>query len=313
MGDDDRTQPIRRRREPGDPGNPVVLPPVPPGSDVDVDVVQEEERTHVLPDGTVVRERARVEQRSRVRELLPWILIGLLLALLVGGFAVWYFTRSSTKPVPAVVGLRIDDAVTRLQQDGFKVQIARQSNAKPTCVVFGQDPAPDTKADEGSTVRLLVSNGPGTLAVPNAVGLTESEARSQLVDAGFAVTTRRVFSDEPAGTVVAQEPAAGERVAPGIKVRLNVSKGSANVEVPVEVGNTVDQAQSELAAKGFKVSITRVPSEQPVDTVVAQDPSGGQARKGSTVRLSVSEGPPAATTEPATTTTVTTETTSTTP
>jgi eukaryotic-like serine/threonine-protein kinase len=313
MGDDDRTQPIRRRREPGDPADPVVLPPVPPGSDVDVDVVQEEERTHVLPDGTVVRERARVEQRSRVRELLPWILIGLLLALLVGGFAVWYFTRSSTKPVPAVVGLRIDDAVTRLQQDGFKVQIARQSNAKPPGVVFGQDPAPDTKADEGSTVRLLVSNGPGTLAVPNAVGLTESEARSQLVEAGFAVTTRRVFSDEPAGTVVAQEPAAGERVAPATKVRLNVSKGSANVEVPDEVGNTVDQAQSELAAKGFKVSITRVPSEQPVDTVVAQDPSGGQARKGSTVRLSVSEGPPAATTEPATTTTVTTETTSTTP
>jgi beta-lactam-binding protein with PASTA domain len=313
MDEDDRTQPIRRRREPGDPANPVVLPPVPPGSDVDVDVVQEEERTHVLPDGTVVSERARVEQRSRVRELLPWILIGLLLALLVGGFAVWYFTRSSTKPVPAVVGLRIDDAVTRLQQDGFKVQIARQSNAKPPGVVFGQDPAPDTKADEGSTVRLLVSNGPGTLAVPNAVGLTESEARSQLVDAGFAVTTRRVFSDEPAGTVVAQEPAAGERVAPGTKVRLNVSKGSANVEVPDEVGNTVDQAQSELAAKGFKVSITRVPSEQPVDTVVAQDPSGGQARKGSTVRLSVSEGPPAATTEPATTTTVTTETTSTTP
>ena len=28
------------------------------------------------------------------------------------------------------VGLRIDDAVTRLQGDGFKAQIVRQSNAK---------------------------------------------------------------------------------------------------------------------------------------------------------------------------------------
>jgi serine/threonine-protein kinase len=306
MDDDDRTQRIRRRRDPVDPAGPVILPPVPPGSDVDLDVLREEERTRVLPDGTVVRERERVEQRSRVRELLPWILIALLLALLIGGFAVWYFTRSSTKPVPAVVGLRIDDAVTRLQGDGFKVQITRQSNAKPPDLVFGQNPAPDTKADEGSTVRLLVSNGPSTATVPNAVGLTESEARSQLVKAGFVVVTREVFSDQPAGTVVAQEPAAGERVAPGTKVRLNVSKGSGNVDVPDEVGSPLEQAQAELTAKGFKVAVTRVPSDQPIDTVVAQSPSGGQARKGSTVRLNVSEGPQTATTQPATTTTVVT-------
>jgi serine/threonine-protein kinase len=326
MDEDDRTEVIRPRGRPADPADPVILPPdetrvheqtrvhevraVPaqPGADVDVGVLHEEERVRVLPDGTVVREIDRVEQRSRMREWLPWVLIALLLAFLVGGLAVWYFTRSTTKPVPAVVGLRIDDAVTRLQADGFKVKIARQFNDKPAGVVFGQNPAAAVKADEGSTVRLLVSNGPSSVAVPNAVGLTESEARSQLVKAGFAVTTWKVFSDQPAGTVVAQEPAAGERVAPGTKVRLNVSKGSADVAVPSEVGTTLDQAQSALTAKGFKVSVTRVPSDQPVDTVVAQNPSGGRARKGSTVRLNVSEGPQTATTQPATTTTVVTTT-----
>lgn len=300
--DDDPAQPTPSGRE-RDPANPVILPP---GSDVDVDVVHEQERTRVLPDGTRVREVERVEQHSRVRELLPWILIALLLALLVGGFAVWYFTRSSTKPVPAVVELRIDNAVTRLQEDGFKVEIARQSNAKPPGVVFGQNPAADTKADSGSTVRLLVSNGPGSSTVPNAVGLSQADARSRLVKAGFAVTTAQVFSDQPTGTVVAQEPAAGEKVSPGTKVRMNVSKGSADVDVPSEVGNTVDEAQSDLAAQGFKPVVTRVASDQPIDTVVDQSPSGGQARKGSTVRLNVSEGPQTATTEPTTTTTVVT-------
>jgi serine/threonine-protein kinase len=178
-------------------------------------------------------------------------------------------------------------------------------------VVFGQNPAANAKVDSGSSVRLLVSRGPTTVTVPNAVGIPQSEARSQLVNAGFAVTTAQVFSDQPAGTVVAQDPAAGTHAAPGTKVRLNVSKGVAKADVPSEVGTLVDQAQSDLAAKGFKPSVLRVPSDQPVDTVVAQSPPGGQARKGATVRLNVSEGPPPTTTTATTTTTTTVPTTTT--
>ena len=176
--DDDRT---RRERE--NPDDPVVLPaeethihevravpPPPPGADADVNVVHEEQRTRVLPDGSVVQEGYRVEEQSRMRERLPWILIALLLALLVAGAAAYLLTRSDTKPVPAVVGLRIDEAVTRLQADGFKAEIARQSNEKAPGVVFGQNPAADDDADEGSSVRLLVSNGPSSKTVPNAVG-----------------------------------------------------------------------------------------------------------------------------------------------
>ena len=77
---DDPAQPDRPVRGPVDPAHPVILPP---DADVEVDVVREQERTRVLPDGTRVREVDRVEHRSRVRELLPWILIALLLVLLL--------------------------------------------------------------------------------------------------------------------------------------------------------------------------------------------------------------------------------------
>jgi beta-lactam-binding protein with PASTA domain len=299
---------------PVDPENdPLIVPPVQP-DEVDVRAVHEEERVRVLPDGSVLREVDRVEQRSSFRDRLPWILLALAAVIIVVGGVVWYATRSSSKTVPSVVGLRIDAAVTRLQSDGFKVQLQRQSNARAAGIVFGQNPAASTSHGDGSTVHLLVSRGRGSKTVPNAVGLAQSAARDRLVQAGFRVITAEVFSDQRPGSVVAQSPAAGGSEAPGSLIRLNVSKGSATVDVPSEVGNTVDQARSELAAKGLVPSILRVPSSQPVDTVVAQRPAGGQVRKGTSVELNVSKGVPATTapTQTTTTQTVTTQTTTTT-
>jgi eukaryotic-like serine/threonine-protein kinase len=172
--------------------------------------------------------------------------------------------------------------------------------------VFGQNPAQGTGASKGSTVKLLVSRGPSQKTVPNAVGETQTQARSTLVAAGFEVGSSEVFSDQAAGTVVAQAPAAGARAAPGSKVHLNISKGSATADVPSTVGMTAAQAQSNLAAKGFRTTVTNVPSDQPVGTVVAQSPTGGQAPRGSNVHLNVSRGQTTTTTD---TTTVTTDTT----
>jgi beta-lactam-binding protein with PASTA domain len=288
------------------------VPPTPLDPDADINVVHEEERVRVLPDGTVERESDRIEEQppSRFRELLPWIAVAVVGVLIIAGLGIWYFTRSSSKTVPAVVGMTSDAAVSRLQQDGFKVQITQQSNSKPSGIVFGQNPGADTKADDGSTVKLLVSKGPSQATVPNAVGLPKAEARDRLVNAGFKVTSAQVFSDQHAGNVVAQAPAAGDRVAPHSTVRINVSKGTGTVAVPSVVGTTVDQAQSQLTAEGFKPVVTHVQSDSPADTVVAQTPSGGQAPKGSTVQLSVSSGQ--TTTTSGSTTTVTTPTTTTT-
>lgn len=311
MDDDD--DPIVQR-----PDETRIQPPpppraVPPLSEADeVNVVHEEERVRVLPDGTVLRESDRIErEQSWFRRYLPWILIAILGVLIIVGLVLWYVTKSDSKTVPTVVGLRVDDAVNRMQNDGFKVQIARQSNARAAGVVFGQNPAGGASADKGTTVRLLVSKGRSLVTVPNAVGRTQAQARDQLVNAGFTVTTAQVFSDQPVGTVVAQDPAAGTRSAPATKVRINVSKGSAQVDVPDEVGKTLTDATADLEAKGFKVGTTSVASSEAADTVVSQSPAGGAAKKGATVQLNVSQGP--ATTTTATTTTTTTTTTATTP
>jgi eukaryotic-like serine/threonine-protein kinase len=291
---------------------------IPGDPDVTPGAVHEEERVGVRPDGSVVREFDRIEQPPvDRRNRWPWI-IALVLLLILAGLAIWYFTRDEKATVAPVVGQTATTAVARLQQDGFQTQIVRRVSVRRPGTVVGEQPAGGSKADKGSLVVLTVAAPPTSVKVPNAVGVARADARDRLVAAGFKVKSVSVSSDQPVGTVVAQAPAAGETIARGTSVRINVSKGSATANVPSEVGQTSEVAQQELAAKGFKPTVVQVASDQPVGTVVAQSPSGGPARKGASVQLNVSKGPDATTTTTPTTTTATTtstvgETTTTTP
>jgi eukaryotic-like serine/threonine-protein kinase len=270
-------------------------PPVPPDDQaVSPRIVTENERVRVEDDGTVSRRVDRVEQEPVVRRrssgLVPALLIILALALGVIA-AAWYFSKSDTKEVPSVVGLPLDTAVSRVQDEGFKSDIVSEPNDAQEGTVFRQSPDGGTEHDEGSTVQLLVSKGPLEATVPNAVGVSETDARDRLAAVGLKANVVDVFADADPGEVVAQAPAAGESAAKGSTVRLNVSKGSKLVTVPTVVGSTEVEATTQVKDAGLVPNVVSVPSDQPAGTVVAQHPTGGQATRGSTVRLNVSTGP----------------------
>ena len=269
--------------------------PPPPGGPVEVDeaVVRENETIRERADGSLERDAVRHETRRRspVENLAPWLLV--LLLLVLGGIAAaWYFTQEDTREVPNVEGLRLEQAVSRLQDDGFRTDIATEPSDAPEGTVVAQDPAAGADAEEGSTVDLRVSGGPDTAAVPNAVGLAEAEARDRLVDAGFQVSTREVFSERDEGTVVSQDPAAGADAEPSSTVTIAVSKGTGMVDVPNVVGLSRADAEAELSSAGLEANVVEVPSIEPEGTVLAQNPTGGQLREGSSVRVNVSSGSP---------------------
>lgn len=275
-----------------------VVPPHPGGPAYPADplvptVVTENERVALQPDGSVSRQAERVEyapERRRRNGLVPALLIILAIALAAIA-AAWYFSQSDTATVPSVVGLPLDSAVTRLENDGFKADIVSQESEETQGIVFRQNPAASTEQDEGSQVQILVSKGPAEVTVPNAVGVTETEARDRLATAGLTANVVQVFSSSEIGDVVAQSPAAGSSVAKGSDVRLNVSKGTAEVDVPSVVGTSQADATAQIKAAGLGVNVVSVPSDQPAGTVVAQNPTGGQANRGSSVRINVSSGP----------------------
>jgi beta-lactam-binding protein with PASTA domain len=259
--------------------------------EADALVVQRSERERRNPDGTVDRDTVQVEERRRRRRDPIPIVIGVVLLLLAAGAVAWYLlAQEDTKQVPAVEGLNGNEASEQLQEAGFRVSVVTEASDAPEGTVFAQDPGAGADAEEGSTVTISVSRGPDTIAVPNAVGLAEAEARDRLVDAGFQVESNEVFSDREPGTVTAQSPNAGAEAERGSTVTIQVSKGSGLVEVPNVVGMTRGQAEAELSNAKLEANVVEVPSDEPVGTVVAQNPVGGQAQQGTAVRLNVSAG-----------------------
>ncbi|HSC48777.1 MAG TPA: PASTA domain-containing protein [Gaiellaceae bacterium] len=273
---------------------------------------------------TVVDERAPVVEEEIVqgpppagpppppRPLLwPWLL--LLLLLVAGGLvAAWWFTRdngnkssASTVNVPNVVRLKQQDAVSRLNQRGLVARISTRTSSAPPGTVVAQDPGPGANVTRHSVVTLGVSSAQ-TSAVPDVVGKRAPGAVTALRAKGFAVKTVSVASKKPQGTVLAQTPGAGDRIARGSTVTIRVSRGL--VTVPDVLGQQRDTAVAAIRGAGLKPKAFVVSSTQKQGVVVAQDPQAGKRiAGGSTVRLNVSNGssgsaappPPPSSTAPA--------------
>ena len=77
-------------------------------------------------------------------------------------------------------------------------------------------------------------------------------------------------------------PGTDETVVRGDTITLTVSSGPKQVNVPVVLTWDRDDAICEIEDRGFTVNVVTVAvtSSEPVDTVVAQTPSGGQGGRG---------------------------------
>src|SRR3954451_22263014 len=131
------------------------------------------------------------------------------------------------------------------------------------------------------------------VAVPLVKGITEQLAVQKIQGAGLNPAVARDFSDAvPKGTVIDQNPQAGDHVQKHTNVQITVSKGKETVKVPSVIGLSRDAAITTLANAGLDPHAFDVNSTKEVGTVPAQDPPAGQVvEKGSKVRINVSSGP----------------------
>jgi beta-lactam-binding protein with PASTA domain len=151
--------------------------------------------------------------------------------------------------VPRVVGTQLSAAEQLLTDLGLQPTDENVQSTRPKGFVVAQDPTDGTKVAKGSTVTLRVSNGAGEVKVPGVEGTNLNEAVPAIVRAQLVPVVIQVPSQEPKGTVIAQDPAANEPAAAGSKVRLNVSGGPASTQtLTVTTSETTTTTETETTA-----------------------------------------------------------------
>jgi serine/threonine-protein kinase len=240
------------------------------------------------------------EPPRRRRRGVPWLIA--LLFVAAAAAAGWYvysqIQEERNEPklvgVPLVVGLSEDAAIEQIEKVGLVPVVERESSTKyKEGEVARQDPGPERRLLEGEEVTLFVSTGAPLTNVPRVVGLKYEEAVDALNEAGLRARRVPVFSDEPEGEVVRQDPAPDTTVREGSTVRVSVSQGQETVAVPDVLDQTRESAEAELRANGFKVAVDSAPSDDTAEgLVMSQDPDPGvESPKGATVRITISTGP----------------------
>lgn len=202
--------------------------------------------------------------------------------------------------VPNVVGMTFDRAARALGRAGFTTVEgeSRFHRVVAAGVVLQQDPPADSRQKRGIEVRLAVSAGQRSSAVPQLTGMTEQAARIALANAGFELgTINRQNSDNPRGMVFMSDPPPGAQVQLPAAVNLVISEGPAIIIAPDLMGRTLPEARSLLEQIGLRLgNVSRdTNSFQVENTVIRQVPAGGQpVTAGGTVNVVVSEFPVAA-------------------
>ncbi len=225
-----------------------------------------------------------------------WILGTVALLAIVGTALALALTANSKVSVPAVPGLTQTQAVARLSHAGLVASASQASSATVAeGTVIGQSPKADSEVKKGSRVGIVVSSGPGSLALPNVVGQTGAQATAALQAAGLKPTTQSQASTKvKQGVVISTDPTAGTELQEGSPVTVTVSSGPQQVAVPEVTGSSEAEAKATLKAAGLKLgTVTQQSSnEQTAGTVLSQSPvSGTQLAAGQAVDLTVAQAP----------------------
>ncbi|MBT2405922.1 MULTISPECIES: Stk1 family PASTA domain-containing Ser/Thr kinase [unclassified Streptomyces] len=203
--------------------------------------------------------------------------------------------RTSVIPRPVAEGQQPVHHTSRLQMPTPPAPAARSRDRRPrrgTLLVI----AGVLLALGLGTGVWYINSGQFT-QVPNLLGKSEAQARSELTEAGIGVkrVERRFSGVFDRGTVMDTDPAGGKRIRGNGSVTITVSRGPEVVAVPDLTGKPLEEAKAELTRTGLAPGIVTQVFSQDVaqGSVISTSPAGGQKRAPDTaIALVVSKGRP---------------------
>ena len=229
-----------------------------------------------------------------------YIIIGAVLLAAVAVIAsIFIFGGGKGKVVvPDLRGYTYEEAEQELESLGLEIEKGNEvfSDEYDEGQIVSQSPKPDMEVKKGKSIRVNISKGSGMEAVPNVIGMTESQAREALEAKGFQLgRVTEEESSQVAGTVVRQSPVSGTEAESGSAVDIVIAKEVQKQEVamPGLLGKSLASAQAAIENAGLTVgNVTYAySSDYPEGQVMEQQyGSGTSLEKGTSVSIVISKG-----------------------
>lgn len=213
--------------------------------------------------------------------------LGLLLALfaVVSYLTFSQFVRRGVTPTPELFGLAEDDARALLADQGLLFEWSeggdRFDDEVPAGHVLLQRPRAGTLVKRGRAVTVVLSRGPQLIEVPSVAGQAAQAAQVTLAGAGLrAGRILEIFNPTGTpGTVVAQQPAGGERVERDAQVDLFlVRENTAETFImPDLVQQPYEAVRSYFERRGYRLGRVRYETYDGIapGTVLSHFPRAG--------------------------------------
>ncbi|GAA3730683.1 serine/threonine-protein kinase [Spinactinospora alkalitolerans] len=137
--------------------------------------------------------------------------------------------------VPAVAGSSQNEAIQTLQDANlnFGGTETRENGDVEPGTVLATDPEEGSSVEPGSEVTLIVAEGPSTVEVPNVVGQNREQAEAALTEQDFTPDfTEEENAETPPGTVIRQDPGAGQQAEPGTTVNVVLAEAPEQTQSP---------------------------------------------------------------------------------
>ncbi|RPF34865.1 Stk1 family PASTA domain-containing Ser/Thr kinase [Streptomyces sp. TLI_185] len=202
-------------------------------------------------------------------------------------------TGAPKVPVPDVTRLQFDQAKSKLEDKGFRVEQKPQESDQPEGLVLQQNPKGGTEKEKGTTITLTVAKAAETVPVPNVAGQSCDDAKSALQAVGLAgnCVNTPTTDDNQVNKVISTNPGIGTPVKKNTAVQISIGQKQNNqVQVPNIQGQKLKDVKNALQQAGLQVGNINGSQDDNAIVISSDPPQGSTVDQGTPVNLNTFGG-----------------------
>ena len=254
--------------------------------------------TKKIPTTTTQKELKETKKNKKnKKKLIGGVIVGIIVLALLAIFVFSSLFKPNKVEVPNVVNLELAKAVEQLEADGFKAGEPKLEFSEDVeeGFVIRTSPEAGKLREKGTEIMLFVSSGKESSKLGDYIGSNIDQVKTLLQNQNLRIVANEVFSSEPVGDIVDQDPVAGTDIIPSeTTLVFTVSKGPDLRTVNDLTGYNEKALSDYEKTSGFKI---RVADKQNSDTVpkgnvISQLPlPNSKLAPRSTIEVVISDGP----------------------